>query len=70
MYPQPDIAKHLGVRTMGAGFNVSAADHEVVGVEEVPFCERSSPQSRSSGSPDESYAVYNLRQCDRPFLGT
>ena len=68
MYPQPDAVRNLGVQIMATGFNGSEADHEGVCVEEVPFCERSSSNARSSGLPDESYAEYNLRQCDHQFL--
>ena len=68
MYPQPDAVRNLGVQIMATGFNGSEADHEGVCVEEVPFCERSSSHGRSGGLPEESYAEYNLRQCDHQFL--
>ena len=68
MYPQPDTVRNLGLKIMATGFNGSEADHVGVCVEEVPFCERTSSNARSSGLPDESYAEYNLRQCDHQFL--
>ena len=68
MYPQPDIVRNLGLHIMATGFNGGEADHEGVCVEEVPFRERSSSIGRSSGLRDESYADYNLRQCDHQFL--
>ena len=68
MYPQPDNVRNLGLNIMATGFNGSEADHEGVCVEEVPFCERSSSHGRSGGLPEESYAEYNLRQCDHQFL--
>ena len=68
MYPQPDIVRNLGLHIMATGFNGSEADHEGVCVEEVPFRERSSSTGRSSGLRDESYADYNLRQCDHQLL--
>ena len=52
MYPQPDTVRNLGVPIMATGFSGSEADHEGVCVEEVPFCERSSSNARSSGLPD------------------
>ena len=68
MYPQPDTVRNLGLNIMATGFNGSEADHEALCVEEVPFRERSSSIGRSSGLRDESYADYNLRQCDHQFL--
>ena len=63
MYPQPDIVRNLGLHIMATGFNGSEADHEGVCVEDMPFRERS-----SSTSIVESYADYNIRQCDHQFL--
>ena len=63
MYPQPDTVRNLGVQIMATGFNGSEADHEGVSVEDIPFRERS-----SSTSIVESYADYNIRQCDHQFL--
>ena len=63
MYPQPDTVRNLGVQIMTTGFNGSEADHEGVCVEEIPFLERT-----SSSSIVESYAEYNIRQCDHQFL--
>ena len=63
MYPQPDTVRNLGVQIMTTGFNGSEADHEGVCVEEMPFLERT-----SSSNIVESYADYNIRQCDHQFL--
>ena len=65
MYPQPDTVRNLGVQNMATGFNWREADHAGVCVEDMPFRERS-----SSTSIVESYADYNIRQCDHQFLET
>ena len=64
IYPQPGTARNLGVQIMTTGFNGRHADHEGVCVEEIPFLERT-----SSSSIVESYAEYNIKQCDHQFLG-
>ena len=63
MYPQPDTVRNLGLNIMATGFNGSEADQEGVCAEEMPFLERA-----SSSSIVESYADYNIRQCDHQFL--
>ena len=67
MYPQADTVRNLGLKILQTGFSQSVANHEGVVVEEVPFCKRAE-HSRSSGSPYESYADYNVRNCDHQYL--
>ena len=67
MYPQPDIVRNLGVKIMATGFNQSEAIHEGVSVEEMPYSERAK-RKRCDGLPYETYADYNIRQCDHLFL--
>ena len=67
MYPQADTVRNLGLTIIRTGFSQSEANHEGVAVEEVPFCKRAD-HSRSSGSPYESYADYNVRNCDHQYL--
>ncbi len=67
MYPQADTVRNLGLKIFRTGFSQSEANHEGVVVEEVPFCKRAE-YIRSSGSQYESYADYNLRNCDHQHL--
>ena len=67
MYPQADAVRNLGLKIIRTGFSQSEANHEGVVVEEVPFCKRAD-HSRSSGIPYESYAEYNVRNCDHQYL--
>ena len=67
MYPQADTVRNLGLKILRTGFSQSEANHEGVVVEEVPFCKRAE-YIRSSGSQYESYADYNVRNCDHQYL--
>ena len=67
MYPQPDTVRNLGLKILSKGFNQSEANHEGVCVEEIPYSERAK-RKRSDGLPYETYADYNIRQCDHLFL--
>ena len=67
MYPQPDTVRNLGLKILSKGFNQSEANHEGVSVEEMPYSERAK-RKRSDGLPYETYADYNIRQCDHLFL--
>ena len=67
MYPQPDTVRNLGLKIITKGFNQSEANHEGVCVEEIPYSERAK-HKRSDGLPYETYADYNIRQCDHLFL--
>ena len=67
MYPQPDTVRNLGLKILSKGFNQSEANHEGVCVEEIPYSERAN-HTRSDGLPYETYADYNIRQCDHLFL--
>ena len=67
MYPQPDTVRNLGLKIIIKGFNQSEADHEGVSVEEMPYGERAK-HSCSDGSPYQTYADYDIRKCDHPYL--
>ena len=57
----------MGVEILAQGFNQSEANNEGVSVEEIPFGERGK-HGRSGGLPYDTYAEYNLNQCDHPVL--
>ena len=67
MYPHPDTVRNLGLKILSKGFNQNEANHEGVCVEEIPYSERAN-HSRSDGLPYETYADYNIKQCDHLFL--